>query len=631
MPFQITGQEDKPEHPVNMISSDHQVLKHFFDLYSSNPSLAHLRDKLAQTAASPYTPHDITEVVDIYHAAIPLVETEIWATGPNESLIQQYQQLFQELEELLALKGNDTRHKFVIVIPVADRPRHLQSCLDSLLTLCQAFHYGGYCKQRFPRVSVIIADDTKEQTNIQQHKEIARHFNAQGIETLYFGLDEQRQQLARLSQEERRRLLNIVGDFDSSAFYHKGPSIMRNISYLKLNEMHNAEENLLFYFVDSDQEFQIKIQANGADKELYAVNYFYQLDRIFSQHDVSILTGKVVGDPPVSPAVMAGTFIDDILVFLHQMAATQYHLPCQFHHQPARDKDDAAYHDMAELFGFKPVSGPYHYRCRLDGEHDHAKCFVDFSSKLSQFFHGEHPTRKSYFNHEETVTDIKPARTIYTGNYVFNPDGLKYFIPFARLKLRMAGPVLGRIIKAESKHRFVSANLPMLHKRTVEEIGESEFRPGINSEHNKIDLSGEFERQFFGDVMLFTMEKLTAMGYPARPVAEQLIIQTLEATEQDIRQQYAAKQAQTLEKLTLLKTLFFDNNKWWNITGGLESACENFRIFIDNIEQNFGTTSRCYERIDSTVNRSRRLREMLEAITHYPVDRQAWSATLANK
>ena len=72
----------------------------------------------------------------------------------------------------------------------------------------------------------------------------------------------------------------------------------------------------------------------------------------------------------------------------------------------------------------------------------------------------------------------------------------------------MSGPTLGRLVKAELGPRFVSANLPMLHKRTVESGGQSEFRPGIETAREVIDMSGEFERQFYGDVMLFTIERL---------------------------------------------------------------------------------------------------------------------------
>jgi len=611
-----------------MVSTDCHVLQGLFDSYSNNPSLIALKEKLAQTYSSDFSAHNPDEIIDIYHSAIDILEREIRSEEPSETLTLHYQQLFQELEQFFAVKANDSRHKFVIVIPVADRPRHLQSCLDSLLTLCQSFHYGGYAKQRYSKVLVIIADDTKEDTNILRHKEIAAHFTAQGIETIYFGLEEQRQQLARLDEHERQQLLNIVGDFDPAAFYHKGPSIMRNLTYLKLNDLASFEEKLLFYFVDSDQEFQIKIQAEGDDKALYAINYFYHLDRIFSQHDVSILTGKVIGDPPVSPAVMAGTFLDDINTFLQQIAATEPHLPCEFHHQPQRNNDDAAYHDMADLFGFQPAATAFQYRCSLMGKHDHAKCLTAFATKLNQFFHGEHPTRKSYFNQAESVADIKPARTIYTGNYLFNAEGLQYFIPFARLKLRMAGPVLGRIIQAEIKGRFVSANLPMLHKRTVEEIGESEFRPGINSEHNQIDLSGEFERQFFGDVMLFSMEKLIAICYPFHTVSAQTIIQTLHATYQDLRQRYAAKQHEILQKLDRLNTFLDEQGNWWNTTPGMESALASFTDFINNLDHNFGTDSRCYALIDSEVNISNRFNQMLEAIIQYPHDRQAWANIL---
>lgn len=614
-----------------MKPTNHQTLQHFLAAYSHNPTLSGLQQKLASVTVPQPAPSEVGKLIEIYHAAIPIIGEEIWSAGADEALIRQYQQLFQELEDHIALRGHDKRHKFVIVIPVADRPTHLQSCLQSLLTLCQSFRYGGYAKQRFTKVSVIIADDSKEQSNLLKHKDIARYFNALGIETSYFGPDEQRQQLARLSNNERKQLLNIAGDFDSSAFYHKGPSVTRNITYLKLNELCKETENLLFHFVDSDQEFQVTVRSGEADKDLYAINYFYTLDRIFSQHDVNILTGKVIGDPPVSPAVMAGTFLDDVLGFLHQVAVTEQHHPCQFHTQTRPTENDAAYHDMADLFGFQPVSNAYPYQCCLHGEHDHTDCFINFAAKLNQFFHGEHPTRKSYFNSLTPVTDIIPARTIYTGNYIINPDGLHYFIPFARLKLRMAGPVLGRIIKAECQAHFVSANLPMLHKRTVEDLGKSEFRPGITSQYNRIDLSGEFERQFFGDIMLFTIEKLTALGYPLSTVSNQTINETLEATAQAIRQRYAAKQKEILKKLNRLESFFHDKNNWWNTTARTESAILNFTAFINNIEQNFGPTAQSYELIDSEVNSSKRFKQMLQAIIEYPHDRRAWTQTLATQ
>ncbi len=611
-----------------MIASNHQALRHSFTHYRNNSLLqTHVADveKLVSTSA---TENNIDDVVNLYEAAIRTVEKGIRTAQPDTTAVTLYQQLYQELEAVLAQQRDDKRHKFVVVIPVADRPRHLQSCLQSLLTLCRSFHYGGYHKQAFPKLAVIIADDTKDRANIQKHKDISRHFNSQGIETIYFGLEEQRQQLHKLSEDDRKRLVNILGNIDGPVPPHKGPSIMRNITYLKLNELCRADENLLFHFIDSDQEFQVKTHAAGGNNNVYSVNYFYELDRIFTRHDVSILTGKVVGDPPVSPAVMAGTFLDDIITFLHRMAATEPEFTCQFHAQNQQKEYDAAYHDMAELFGFKPTTEAYHYHCSLGGEHDHAACFANFANQLNQFFHGEHPTRKSYFNHDVPVAEPIPARTIYTGNYVLNAAQLKYFIPFAQLKLRMAGPVLGRIIKAECHDRFVSANLPMLHNRTVEDSGKSEFRPGIHNKQESIDLSGEFERQYFGDVMLFSMEKLTAMGYPAQAVSAQTVMKVLEATEKDMRQKYTAKQAQIQQQLALLKSLFFDANHWWHKIKGMDTARDNFVTFITNIDQNFSTTSRSYTLVESDENRTRRFREMHEAILAYPTDRKAWASIL---
>lgn len=608
-----------------MASSQQQLLERFNDVCHANPLLHHLMEKLPQITTSAMSQDEIDKVIKLYETAIAITYKDIWS---KEASVETYQQLFQGLEELLALQGNDSRHKFVIIIPVADRPKHLHSCLQSLLTLCRSFNYGGYRNNKFTKIAVVIADDTKEQANILKNKEIARHFNSQGIETIYFGQDEQWQQLECLPTTARQQLVNILGNFDRASLFHKGPSIMRNITYLKLNEMRQQEDNLLFHFVDSDQEFQIKIQSDGEDQEVYAINYFYELDKLFSNNEVSILTGKVVGDPPVSPAVMAGTFLDDVYAFLHRMANTYAELTCQFHQQEQQKEYNAAYHDMADLFGFKPAAEAYHYRCPLTGKHDHAKCFADFAGNLNQFFHGEHPTRKSYFNPEEPVSDIKPARTIYTGNYIFEPGCLNYFIPFARLKLRMAGPVLGRIIKSEIKEHFVSANLPMLHNRTVEDTGVSEFRPGINSTQDKIDLSGEFERQFFGDVMLFSMEKLSAIGYPEQTIDKQQVNQILEATIKDLRQKYTAKQEQIRQKLEQLKTVFFDEQRWWNSHDDLKPAKEHFKMFIANIEQNFGETSPCYALIDSATNRDKRFQQMLDAIIAYPADRQAWATVI---
>ncbi|HWR77926.1 MAG TPA: hypothetical protein VN283_12060 [Thiobacillus sp.] len=235
---------------------------------------------------------------------------------------------------------------------------------------------------------------------------------------------------------------------------------------------------LLFYTLDADQQFKVKVETADGDGNVCAVNFFAQLDAIFSKTDADVLTGKVVGDPPVSPAVMAGNFLDDVAGFLHEMAASD---PAQSYRPNAANASDAdaAYHDMARLFGFQHPADAYRYRCLLEGTPTNARCFDDFAQRLKSFFHGEHPTRITWYRHQPALESVQPARTVYTGNYVFRPRALNWFIPFAPLRLRMSGPTLGRLMKAGLGNQFVSANLPMLHTRTLDATGEAEFRPGV--------------------------------------------------------------------------------------------------------------------------------------------------------
>ena len=598
------------------------------DLPRSHETPAEARPGRAKDDPSGRGREHIGHRIAAQQSLIARLETELWAKEPSDLLLDRYQAAFRHQEELIALRGDDRRHRFVVVIPVADRPQHLRNCLESLLQLCRAFAYGGFSEGRYGKISVVIADDTGDRDNMARHRELARHYCERGIETEYFGLAEQLKLLDTLDDGERRALAGVLGTAPREAFHHKGPSIMRNIAYLKLRQGAVGHEKVLFYFIDSDQEFRVKVSNAVGDRNLYAVNYFHYLDRIFSETGAAILTGKVVGDPPVSPAVMAGNFIEDVVAFLEQIAQAHPERACRFHQAEAPVGDDASYHDMATLFGFRPAPEPHRYSCSLGGEHDHAQCFGHFSGKLNRFFHGEHPTRKTYYHHEDVPSAIRPARTIYTGNYVFRPEALGYFIPFATLKLRMAGPVLGRILKAELGPRFVSAHLPMLHRRTVRATGQSEFRPGIVVDIARIDLSGEFERQFYGDVMLFTMEKLAALGYPGTVPGRPAILAALDSTHRDLARQYKAKRVAIREGLDRLKTILQNPGNWWNRSPRHAEAVNNFRVFVENIEHNFGDGSPCYALIDSAAHKAGRHAAMAEAIACYGQDRRAWAQVL---
>ena len=609
-----------------MASKICKSLDDFVGVHKNSPAMESVRNRL-QGKISAHTHENMDELIDACLFFIAEIEKALWAHEPNESLLEIYHAAFRQMEHLIALKGKDNRHKFIIVIPVADRPQHLKSCLDSLLHLCRSFAYGGFANHRYQKLAVIIADDSRDAENIIRNKEMARHYGEQGIETRYLGASEQLDLMDALSEADKSALSRILGNTGREAFYHKGPSIMRNIAYLKLNEISRDDEKILFYFIDSDQEFRVKVSAPAGDRNLYATNYFHYLDRIFSETDARILTGKVVGDPPVSPAVMAGNFLEDIICFLHRLAESGPSRPCQFHGARQQNGEEASYHDMAALFGFIPSKESYQYPCTLRGEHDNSRCFSHFSGKLNRFFYGEHPTRKTYYRHEDIIAGIRPARTIYTGNYIFKPEGLKHFIPFATLKLRMAGPVLGRLIKSEIGDRFVSANLPMLHKRTVGTTGQSEFRPGISAAISTIDLSEEFERQFYGDVMLFTIEKLSGMGYPGLTPAHELIASALESTHETMQQQYNKKRLVILEKLDILKAIVHDRKNWWNNSSEHTEAVNNFNRFMDNIAHNFGDNA--YDLVNSSSNKAKRHAGIMEAITRYAEDDQAWAEMLA--
>ncbi|MCK4705809.1 MAG: hypothetical protein KAT90_10030, partial [Gammaproteobacteria bacterium] len=436
-------------------------LRYFLDRYASDKQISDLGE--------------LDDAIDIYRQAIPVIENKLWISTPDDEELRFYQAVFREQETLIkeSLKSQkDNRHKFYIVIPVADRPIHLQQCLGSILTLCELYQYGGESNHHYQKISVIVADDSKKSACIKQHQKICQQFSNDGLETEYFGINEQIDQIKKLG-DSAKNLQQILGQYaisqNSADFSHKGAAITRNIAYLRLDEIAcDTDENIIFYFIDSDQEFKIKIATENGQKDIYAINYFYHLNEIFSQNKARILTGKVVGDPPVSPAVMAGNFQNDVIDFLQQIANDAADTPCHFHGD-TQASDDAAYHDMADLFGFKKSTQPYQYSCTLENTHNHLDCFNDFASKLNRFFDGEHPTRVTYFDYNGSLSNTIAARTIYTGNYAFMPDCLKYFISFATLKLRMAGPVLGRIIKVEIGDQFVSANLPMLHKRTTDE------------------------------------------------------------------------------------------------------------------------------------------------------------------
>ena len=582
---------------------------------------ASLLTRYCELAQKPVFPEP-AQVSSLYEDTVSTAEAEFYQSTDDAALLA-IRALFNELDQLLTAAGV-VRHEFTVVIPVADRPGHLSNCLKSLLLLCQSFPYAGSFNARSDKIQVFIADDSQSQESIRQIQETVAEFNSQGLNIHYIGIKQQRQALDSLSDRTLQRLRRIIGARADS--FHRGPSVLRNILYLLLRKSY-CKNNSLFWFVDSDQEFQVH-DRSGWYSDVCSMNYFYYLDRLFSERNIAVLTGKVVGSPPVSPAVMAGNCLEDVLYFLRQISHASPQSPCMFRNTNPVQQQTAAYHDMAELFGFTPPENPYTYVCTVEKDHLIEQCISDFSDKLEGFFYGDHPTRQTSFAYMPALESITPARTVYTGNYVVTQHGLRYFIPFATLKFRMAGPVLGRLAQAELGQRFVSANLPMLHKRTLDNSSRAEFRAGIVTDSAWVDLSGEFERQFFGDVMLFTVENLIKTGFPKYTFSLASIRSAVNETGMTLLAVYQKNHHEIQEKLNQLWNVFHSKQIQLFTKAEHSEAARNFNRFLYSMRCNFGADSPCYARISSTKNQEKHFHAIAESIYKYKEDMTIWETAL---
>lgn len=491
-------------------------------------------------------------------------------------------------------------YRFIISIPVADRPPHLRRCLESVQQQLELHGYVG-------GITIVVAEDSRDPHCIEQHKALVAEFCGKGLDVVHFDLPEQYQVLQSIPEEQRQHLGRLLTTQPAERFYRKGQAANRNLSYLKMLELTQDRSRTLYYLVDSDQLF------------LPEIDYFQRINRIFQTTDTLMLTGKLVGDPPVSPAVMAANFLDDVTAFLHEIADYAPQGECSFH-RDAPLPGDAAYHDMAKMFGFEHKLEHFDYRCPLEGKHDHAACLDVFAERLQAFFFGEHLTRKTVYQDNGKPTELAPARTVYPGNYIVNFEGLKYIIPFGHLRLRMSGPTAGRLIQAEIDARFASANLPMLHRRTTEDASD-DFRPGVEQQQGAaIDISDEFERQFFGDLMLFSVVEFLQHYTLDQLTDADLLRQVVGKVEADMLSLYQAKHEAVNVRLTELRQWVQQEQHWWQST----SAMHQISQFLRNIELNFSDQSLAWRQIQSETHRAGRKQQILDALMHYRSERDAW-------
>ncbi len=566
----------------------------------------------------------------VYEQIFPLMEEKLWASEGNfaEKLVL-YQGLFREYETLFNSPQSDERYDFILSIPIADRPEHLKGCLESIYQLCSLYSYGGVQDGYFAKVTVVVVEDSKEPQHIERDIELAEEYTRKGLRVYHYGQQEQYELMLKIPQALRDKVSSIIGEPSAVDFYHKGQAVTRNLSYLKALQLTEqkgdpAQQKILYYFVDSDQQFRVNRTTADGDEYVYALNYFYYINRIFCEQNIAMLTGKLVCDPPVSPSVMSGNFLDDVIAFFQQLSQQQAESLCSFHPREKIKPDDAAYHDMAHLFGLGSDIKSYDYNCSLKDEHSHSACLKSFAERINYFFFGEHLTRKTYFTYSAPQIETVPARTIYPGNYIVNFTGLKYIIPFGQLRLRMSGPTAGRLIQMEAGDAFVSVNLPMLHARTLQTDFKDEYRPGVEDNQDVIDLNDEFERQFFGDLMLFSVVRLAKSGRAVEDFNADALRETFAVVEEELLDLYEQKHVNVLTKCDVLQALLNKRSQWWCQHKELQPSISQVQQFINSLRYNFSEHSTAFQKIQSKQNRRRRTEQMIASIINYRQDRDAW-------
>lgn len=565
----------------------------------------------------------------LYEKSLSLLEDKAAGLDFRDDLLLLQKDLYRELEDLYSRNPADSRHHFLVVVPVADRPSMLRDCLESLIAQCEDFGYGGTAVDEggnrfFRKVSLFVIDDSADEANRIRIEKTAAEATRRGVRTRYIGVEEQGALLRYIGELAGGASSRLTGHAKDGAF-HKGASVTRNLAYLFLSSFLRRSleaENALIYFVDSDEEFGVKVRKDGVAEDIRFINYFYWLDRIFSTTDVQVLTGKVVGDPPVSPSVMINTFLDDVMLFLEMVSPLRPDDACPFHLGKRQGVSSAGYHDMVELFGYERP-GALAYDCPLSGEHTVEECFRAFSRKVPDFFYGLHPTRVQFYRHPGAFTKTDSARTVYTGNYVFTPEALKYFIPFAGLKLRMAGPALGRILKSRIGDRFASANLPLLHRRTRPDSSRV-FRSGVSGTETVIDLSGEFIRQFWGDVMLFSIASLAGSGFPLRRPDPSEISSVVKSVQNDMWRLYREQKAAASAKAAAVKERLKNADSWWNGRGEVKDAVEGIEFLSFIVQENFGEDSRSMRSLAAQIEEGGYAERLAEAICSFHDDESLW-------
>ncbi len=169
----------------------------------------------------------------------------------------------------------------------------------------------------------------------------------------------------------------------------------------------------------------------------------------------------------------------------------------------------------------------------------------------------------------------------------------------------------------------------MLHKRTVAGTAQAEFRPGIRVAAKTVDFGGEFERQFYGDVMLFAVDRLTALGYPQQSVDTRIVAETIDVVRSEMLDRYNARHNAIRARLAQAEALLRDPGYWWNLSSAHTAAVDDFAAFFANVAGNFAADSRVCLCINDQQSWDRWRDKLIDAADRYPGDCHTWRRILA--
>jgi hypothetical protein len=153
----------------------------------------------------------------------------------------------------------------------------------------------------------------------------------------------------------------------------------------------------------------------------------------------------------------------------------------------------------------------------------------------------------------------------------------------------------------------------------------------VNTDQS-IDLGNEFIRQFYGDVMLFSIKKLTDQDQFDDTIDADRVQAVIDSTYNEIRDSYIEKHDTILQLRSKIESLLNDKDHWWhNATTKADETSQAitcFDIFLSNIQSNFDENSYAFQQITSTSSAQQHLQAIHHAILQYDRDMKNWAQAL---